>query len=130
MQLARVVCLENARGRIGTYVHHDNKTGALISLATDALPDRADEETPETNPAHREMIRKYKEEYAAYVQAREELANRSKGEFFSIEWIGNEAAEGKQRGGSSEKSPKYKTPAKPKRGSAKGRARKGARRRK
>ena len=86
--------------------------------------------TPETNPAHREMIRKYKEEYAAYVQAREELANRSKGEFFSIEWIGNEAAEGKQRGGSSEKSPKYKTPAKPKRGSAKGRARKGARRRK
>jgi elongation factor Ts len=43
MQLAKVVVLETARGRVGGYLHHDQKQGALIALSTGAPAAKVDE---------------------------------------------------------------------------------------
>jgi elongation factor Ts len=36
IQIARFVRLENLNGRVGAYVHHDQKKGAIVSVTTDA----------------------------------------------------------------------------------------------
>ena len=36
IQIARFVRLDNPNGRIGAYVHHDQKKGAIVSVTTDA----------------------------------------------------------------------------------------------
>ncbi|MEW6072589.1 MAG: translation elongation factor Ts [Planctomycetota bacterium] len=36
IRIAELARLENAAGRIGSYVHHDNKQGAIVSVTTDA----------------------------------------------------------------------------------------------
>jgi elongation factor Ts len=36
IQIARFVRLENPKGRIGAYVHHDQKKGAIVSVTTEA----------------------------------------------------------------------------------------------
>lgn len=36
MRLARIMRLENMQGRIGGYIHHDGKKGALVSVTTQA----------------------------------------------------------------------------------------------
>jgi elongation factor Ts len=41
IQVARVQRYENARGRVGCYVHHNAKVGALISVTTEASADKA-----------------------------------------------------------------------------------------
>ncbi len=42
MQLARVHVLENPAGRVGSYLHHDGKAGALLSVSTAAEEEKAD----------------------------------------------------------------------------------------
>jgi elongation factor Ts len=36
MRLARIVRLENMKGRVGSYIHHDGKKGAIVSVTTPA----------------------------------------------------------------------------------------------
>lgn len=36
MRLARIVRLENMQGRVGSYIHHDGKKGAIVSVTTSA----------------------------------------------------------------------------------------------
>jgi len=43
VRLTAVVRLENAKGQVGTYVHHDNKQGAIVSVTTAAAPEKAAE---------------------------------------------------------------------------------------
>lgn len=40
-RVTNCVRLENAQGQIGTYVHHDNKQGAIVSVTTGATPEAA-----------------------------------------------------------------------------------------
>lgn len=40
-QVARVQRYENMKGRVGTYVHHDKKKAALVSVTTEADEDKA-----------------------------------------------------------------------------------------
>ena len=40
-RVTNCVRLENAAGQIGTYVHHDNKQGAIVSVTTKAAPEAA-----------------------------------------------------------------------------------------
>jgi len=40
-RVTNCVRLENAQGLVGTYVHHDNKQGAIVSVTTQAAPDAA-----------------------------------------------------------------------------------------
>jgi len=40
-RVTNCVRLENAKGQIGTYVHHDNKQGAIVSVTTSATPEAA-----------------------------------------------------------------------------------------
>ncbi|MEQ1894324.1 MAG: hypothetical protein ABL998_17430, partial [Planctomycetota bacterium] len=40
-RVTNCVRLENAQGQIGTYVHHDNKQGAIVSVTTKAAPEAA-----------------------------------------------------------------------------------------
>ncbi len=42
MQLASMAHYENKKGRIGTYVHHNNLAGALVSISSDAAPEKVD----------------------------------------------------------------------------------------
>jgi len=42
-RMTHCVRLENAKGQVGTYVHHDNKQGAIVSVTTAAAPDKAAE---------------------------------------------------------------------------------------
>jgi elongation factor Ts len=42
MQLARAVHMENNRGRVGGYVHHNHRVAALISITSDAAPEKID----------------------------------------------------------------------------------------
>ena len=42
-RVTNCVRLENAQGQIGTYVHHDNKQGAIVSVNTKATPEAARE---------------------------------------------------------------------------------------
>ena len=41
VRLTHVVRLENKQGLVGTYVHHDNKQGAIVSLTTGAAASKA-----------------------------------------------------------------------------------------
>ena len=43
VRVTEMVRLENGSGRIGAYVHHDNKQGAMVSVTTDADPAKAGE---------------------------------------------------------------------------------------
>ncbi len=40
-QVAKIQRYENMKGRVGTYVHHDKKKAALVSVTTDADEDKA-----------------------------------------------------------------------------------------
>lgn len=42
MQLANVAHFENVKGRVGTYVHFNHRAGALISITSDAAPEKID----------------------------------------------------------------------------------------
>jgi elongation factor Ts len=42
-RISNCVRLENPEGQIGTYVHHDHKQGAIVSVTTAAKPDKAAE---------------------------------------------------------------------------------------
>ncbi len=42
MQLANVVHYENKAGRVGAYVHHTPRVGALVSVTADAAPEKID----------------------------------------------------------------------------------------
>lgn len=41
LRLGQVACYENRDGRIGAYVHHDQKLGVLVSATTEAEPETA-----------------------------------------------------------------------------------------
>ena len=43
LRVQALVRLENVEGRIGTYIHHDNKKGAIVSVTTGADADKAGE---------------------------------------------------------------------------------------
>jgi elongation factor Ts len=43
IQVARMARLENAQGRVGSYVHHNQKVGVLVSVTTEAPEDKAAE---------------------------------------------------------------------------------------
>lgn len=43
MRVARIARLENQKGRVGGYIHHDGKKGALVSVTTEATEDVAAE---------------------------------------------------------------------------------------
>jgi len=40
MQLANMAHYENAKGRVGAYVHFNNRAGALVSISSDAAPEK------------------------------------------------------------------------------------------
>jgi elongation factor Ts len=42
MQVAQIACYQNPKGYVGGYLHHNGKVGALVSLSTDAKPDKAE----------------------------------------------------------------------------------------
>jgi elongation factor Ts len=42
-RITNCVRMENAKGRVGTYVHHDHKQGAIVSVSTGGAPATADE---------------------------------------------------------------------------------------
>jgi elongation factor Ts len=41
VQISDLARMENVEGRIGTYIHHDNKQGAIVSVTTGADADKA-----------------------------------------------------------------------------------------
>jgi len=43
VRVTEMVRLENGSGRVGAYVHHDNKQGAIVSVTTEADPENAGE---------------------------------------------------------------------------------------
>lgn len=43
IQVTSLVRFENPAGRVGTYIHHDYKKGAIVSVTTEADPAKADE---------------------------------------------------------------------------------------
>jgi elongation factor Ts len=43
LRIARIARLENMKGRIGSYVHHDGKKAALVSVTTDVDEDKVGE---------------------------------------------------------------------------------------
>ncbi len=43
IRLASAVRMENTKGRVGAYIHHDNKQAALLSVTTEADAKKADE---------------------------------------------------------------------------------------
>jgi elongation factor Ts len=43
IRIARIARLENMKGRIGAYVHHDGRKGALVSVTTEADEDKVGE---------------------------------------------------------------------------------------
>lgn len=43
LRVTELVRLENERGWVGFYVHHDNKRGAMVSVTTEASREQADE---------------------------------------------------------------------------------------
>jgi len=43
LRIAALARLENPAGRIGTYIHHDHRQGAIVSVSTGADGDRAEE---------------------------------------------------------------------------------------
>jgi elongation factor Ts len=43
IRVTQMVRLENGSGRVGAYVHHDYKQGAIVSVTTEAAPDKAGE---------------------------------------------------------------------------------------
>ncbi len=42
MQLASMAHYENTKGRVGAYVHFNNRAGALVSISSDAAPEKVD----------------------------------------------------------------------------------------
>jgi elongation factor Ts len=42
MQLASMAHYENNKGRVGAYVHFNNRAGALVSISSDAAPEKID----------------------------------------------------------------------------------------
>ncbi len=42
MQLANMAQYENSAGRVGAYVHFNNRAGALVSISSDAAPEKID----------------------------------------------------------------------------------------
>ncbi len=43
IQVTKLVRMESPEGRVGAYIHHDHKQGALVSLKTSASGEKADE---------------------------------------------------------------------------------------
>ncbi len=43
MRLSQAACFENSAGRVGAYIHHDQKQGVLVNVTTSAAPDVADD---------------------------------------------------------------------------------------
>jgi elongation factor Ts len=74
IQIARFVRVENLKGRVGAYVHHDQKKGALVSVTTEADDAKA-------QPALRELcmhITVYSPESAKRSQISAEMVERER----------------------------------------------------